>query len=308
MIVLDGSWQRWEPPQGPSAVTIGVFDGLHLGHRALLAEMVPSMTRTVLTFEPHPVEVLSPGTPPRLITTIEERIRLLSAAGVEVVGVLDLNEIKELAPEEFVSAILVDRFSVGQMVVGLDFRFGKDRTGDVDLLHRLGDRLGYAVTPVPIVDSGEQPVSSSRIRSLIEEGRVAEANRMLGSRFVVTSTVVEGDKRGREIGYPTANLRPPPRKLIPGHGVYACFASVGGRFHTAAVNVGVRPTFGGGELLIEAHLLDFAGDVYGEDMTVEFVEYLRPELDFDTVDALVAQIGADVSASRSILASAANRM
>lgn len=308
MIVLDGPWQGWDPPPGPAAVTIGVLDGVHLGHRALLGEMIPSMTRTVLTFEPHPVEVLRPGTPPRLITTLEERIRLLDDVGVEVVGVLDLNEIKEQAPEEFVTGILVDRFSVGQLVVGLDFRFGKDRAGDVDLLFGLGDRHGFTVTAFPIVDAGEHPVSSSRIRALIEEGRITEANRLLGSRFRVAATVVDGDKRGREIGFPTANLRPPPRKLIPGHGVYACFAEVGGQRHHAAVNVGIRPTFGGGEVLIEAYLLDFEGDLYGEEMIVEFVQYLRPELDFDSVDALVEQIGADVSASRSILVAAGERL
>lgn len=308
MIVLDGPWQGWDPPPGPAAMTIGVLDGVHIGHRALLAEMDPSMVRTVLTFEPHPVEVLRPGIPRLLITTLEERIRLLDDVAVEVVGVLDLNEIREQAPEEFVTGILVDRFSAGQLVVGVDFRFGRDRAGDVDLLLRLGDRHGFTVTPVPILDAGEHPVSSSRIRALIEEGRITEANRLLGSRFRVSATVVDGDKRGREIGFPTANLRPPSRKLIPGHGVYACFAEVDGQRHDAAVNVGIRPTFGGGEVLIEAYLLDFEGDLYGEELTVEFVQYLRPELDFDSVDALVEQMGSDVSASRSILESAGERL
>lgn len=308
MMILDGPWQGWEPPPGSATVTVGVLDGVHLGHRALLAEMSPSLSRTVLTFEPHPVEVLRPGTPPRLITTLDERVGLLDGLGIEVVGVLDLRVIKELEPEEFVTGILVDRLSVSQLVTGVDFRFGKDRGGDVDLLARLGDRLGFAVIPVPIVSTGADPISSSRIRSLIEEGRVAEANRLLGSRFAVANTVVGGDKRGREIGFPTANLRPPPRKLIPSHGVYACFAGLGEVRHPAAVNVGVRPTFGGGDVLIEAYLLDFEGDLYDQEIRVEFVEYLRPELAFDSVDALIEQMAEDVSATRSILDAAGDRM
>lgn len=289
-------------------MTIGVLDGVHRGHRALLAHLNQGLVRVVLTFDPHPLEILRPGTPPRLITTIGERIDLLGVAGADVVGVLDLSEIKEQAPEQFVSDVLVGKVNAEHVVVGADFRFGKDRAGDVELLKRTGKEHGFAVEPIELVEDLGAPISSSRIRGLIESGHVDEAADLLGSRFTLTNTVVDGDKRGRDIGFPTANLQPPQRKLIPATGVYACFVRVRGEVHPAAVNVGVRPTFGGEELLIEAFILDFSGDIYGEPLTVEFVEYLRPELRFDDVEALVAQMGEDVSRSRDILAATTSQM
>lgn len=301
MIVLEGPWEGWDGVDGPSSVTIGVLDGVHLGHRALLSRLDDSMARTVLTFDPHPVEVLRPGTPPRLITTIDERIPLLEATGVDCVGVLDLAAIKDQPPEVFVEGVLVDKLEVGHLVVGEDFRFGKDRAGDVDLLVGLGPKLGFEVETIDLVHNGESPVSSSRIRGLIETGQVALAADLLGFWFRVSNTVIGGDSRGREIGFPTANIRPPKRKVIPAHGVYSCYATIDGRRHHAAVNVGVRPTFGGGDLLIEAFLLDFDEDIYGREMTLEFVEYTRPELRFPGVDELVAQIEDDVERTREVL-------
>jgi riboflavin kinase/FMN adenylyltransferase len=289
-------------------VTIGVLDGVHVGHRTLISRLDRSLMPTVLTFDPHPVEVLRPGTQPRLITTIGERVTLLDDVGIECVGVLDLAQIKEQTPEEFVEGVLAGKLAAGQLVVGADFRFGKDRSGDAELLTRLGPGLGFDVTTIELVAEGESTVSSSRIRGLIESGDVAGAAMLLGSWFEVTNVVIDGDKRGREIGFPTANLRPPARKVVPAIGVYACFATVAGERHEAAVNVGVRPTFGGGELLIEAHILDFDADIYGRDTTVEFVEYLRPELAFDAVDDLVSQMRSDVSRSREILDGARARM
>jgi riboflavin kinase/FMN adenylyltransferase len=308
MILLDGSWRDWPAATDQSSVTIGVLDGVHLGHRALLGRLDDSMTRTVLTFDPHPVEVLRPGTPPRLITTIGERIVLLDGSGVECVGVLDLAEIKDQAPREFVEGVLIEKLRVGHLVVGEDFRFGKDRSGDVEMLAALGLELGFAVETMNLVADSEAAVSSSRIRGLIEAGRVSAASALLDSWFTVTNTVIDGDKRGREIGFPTANMRPPDRKVLPARGVYSCFATVDGVRHDAAVNVGVRPTFGGGELLIEAFILDFSEDIYGADLTLEFVEFTRPELEFSGVDALVAQMERDVAESRSVLDRARSRI
>lgn len=308
MKTLCTPWQEWPGAAGPSSVTIGVLDGVHVGHRALLSRLDTTMTPTVLTFDPHPVEVLRPGTPPRLITNIDERIDLLAEAGVEQVGVLDLAEIKELGPQEFVERVLVDKMSTGHLAVGRDFKFGRDRSGDVELLESLGSSLGFQVDAIDLVDDGADPVSSSRIRRLIEEGDVAAAARLLGSRFRVTNHVVDGDKRGRDIGFPTANLHPPHRKVIPAKGIYACFVLIEGSRHDAAVSVGVRPTFGGGQLLIEAYILDFDGDIYGDEMTVEFVEYTRPELAFEGVDDLVAQMEEDVSETREILETARSRI
>jgi riboflavin kinase/FMN adenylyltransferase len=306
--LLEGPWPAWEPVGVPSSVTIGVLDGVHLGHRELLSRLDGSMTPTVLTFEPHPVEVLRPGTPPRLITTIGERLALFDDAGVEMAGVLDLAEIKDLSPEAFVDGVLVDKLNAGRLVVGEDFRFGKDRAGDVGLLHGLGAALGFEVVTIELLGAGDSPVSSSRIRQLIESGDVAGAAELLGSRFTVTNTVIGGDKRGREIGYPTANIRPPERKVVPANGIYACFAMVEGTRHDAAVSVGVRPTFGGGELLIEAYVLDFDQEIYGSEMTLEFVEFTRPELKFESVADLVAQMDKDVTEARVILSRARSRI
>lgn len=301
MRVLDGPWMSWTPVGDRSSLTIGVLDGVHVGHRALLSRLDASMTRTVLTFEPHPIEVLLPGTRPRLITTIDERVDLLGRAGIDRVGILDLAEIKELGPGEFIRGVLVDKLNIGHLVVGRDFRFGKDRSGDVELLARLGGDLGFEVDTIDLIATESGPVSSSRIRDLIESGEVRAAADLLGSRFRVTNQVIDGDKRGRDIGFPTANIRPPDRKVVPATGIYACHVLVGSTWREAAVSVGVRPTFGGGELVIEAYILDFEGDIYGSEITVEFVEYTRPELEFDGVEALVTRMREDVSDIRSIL-------
>lgn len=308
MMVFDGPWQGWSGTVDRSSVTIGVLDGVHLGHRALLDHLDSRMTRTVLTFDPHPVEVLRPGTPPRLITTIEERIGLLGKAGVESVGVLDLADIKEQRPEEFVELVLVDKLRVGHLVVGEDFRFGKDRSGDVALLVRLSQEIGFDLQIIPLVSDDVAPISSSRIRSLIEAGEVSAASSLLGTWFTVSNTVIDGDKRGRDLGFPTANIRPPQRKVVPGTGVYSCFASVRGIRHDAAVNVGFRPTFGGDELLIEAYILDFEEDIYGEDLSLEFVEFTRPEVKFSGVDDLASRITEDVAESRTVLEKVRTRM
>ncbi len=308
MKVMRGSWQQWDPPDGRASITIGVLDGVHIGHRALLSRLDDSLVRTVLTFDPHPIQVLRPGTPPRLITTIDERVDLFESVGVESVGVLDLAEIKEMSPDEFVTDILVGKVGTEHLVTGKDFRFGRDRVGDVDLLVGMAAKQGFTVEPIELVADDGAAVSSSRIRHLIESGRVASASALLGSRFSVTNTVVHGDKRGRGIGFPTANIEPPSEKVVPGTGVYACFARLGGEEYDAAVNVGVRPTFGGGELVIEAYLLGFDDDVYGQELTLSFVDYIRPELKFDEVGQLVTQMHRDVSTTRGILEGAQTRI
>lgn len=304
MTVLRGPFEDWESQSPPNAVTVGVFDGVHVGHRVILDRLQsrphPSI---VVTFDPHPAEVLSPGTNPRLITTIDERIALLDVAAIDTVAVLDLAEIRYLEPEEFVTRVLVSRLGVGYLVVGADFRFGRDRAGDCEFLIEAGAREGFEVDVVELVQSGGV-VSSSRIRRLIEEGDVAGAAGLLGSRYRLSNVVVGGERRGRDLGFPTANLKPPERKVLPGHGIYSAWAHLEGETHPAAVNVGVRPTFGGSELLIEANILDFDREIYGSILTLEFVERLRPELEFDTVDSLVNAMKADVAQVRRSLETA----
>ena len=303
MKLITGNVLDWEAPDSPSAVTIGVLDGVHLGHRALVESLGTRYVPTVVTFDPHPVEVLHPGTNPRLLTNVEERIEKLESCGVERVAVLDLADVREYSPERFVSSVLVEKLRVGRLVVGTDFRFGRGRSGDADSLAKMADSHGFEFETIGLVGDGDAVFSSSRIRSLIEVGDVRSAAELLGSRFSISNTVVSGERRGREIGYPTANMRTPARKVVPATGIYAAFVDVRGERHGAAVNVGVRPTFGGGELLIEPYILDFDEEIYGEELRVEFVDYLRPEAKFDSVDALVAAMTADVAASRRILAS-----
>jgi riboflavin kinase/FMN adenylyltransferase len=300
--ILAGPLAGWTPQTGDNAVTIGVFDGVHIGHRSIIEQLESSGDpATVLTFDPHPAEVLSPGRHPRLITTIEERAELLERAGVDTMGVLDLNEIRHFEPDRFVGDVLVGKLGVDCLVVGSDFHFGKDRSGDVAYLRRAGEQLGFDVVAADLVESGGDVVSSTRIRAAIEAGEVGAAAAMLGSRFQLSNEVLHGEKRGRDLGFPTANLRPPERKVIPGRGIYAVFARFEGERLPAAVSVGVRPTFGGGELLIEAFVLDFEGDLYGKTMTIEFVERLRPELEFENVGALIARMSDDVEDVRRIL-------
>lgn len=302
MRVLKGSYQSWEPSETPTALTLGVFDGVHLGHRQLLSRAFEhDGTPAVITFDPHPVEVLAPGTSPRLITVIDERLEILEGLGAEIVAVLNLAEVRDFRPEQFVSEILVGKLNVSMLTIGEDFQFGKDRAGDVRFLSEAGEQGGFGVDVVGMVAEGGQTVSSSRIRSLIEVGSVSDAAALLGSRYRVTAPVIDGDKRGRDIGYPTANLRPVERKVTPGNGVYATVTRVDGTDHMSATNVGTRPTFGGGERLIEAHILEFDGDLYGEEITVEFVERLRPELEFKSVAELLEHMEEDVERSRKIL-------
>jgi riboflavin kinase/FMN adenylyltransferase len=299
--VLSGPWRDWEPLEARTSLTIGVLDGVHLGHRELISHLDRDLTPTVLTFDPHPVEVLAPGTAPRLLTTTDERVELLGRLGVAQVGVLHLAEIKGLEPSEFVEEILVGKMGIAHLVAGHDFRFGRNRSGAVDMLGHLAETHGFELEVIAPIGDEEGQISSTRIRALLEAGRPEAAARLLDSWYQITNEVMEGDRRGADLGYPTINLRPPPRKLVPATGVYACFARIGEQVHQAAVNVGVRPTFDGGELLIEAYLLDFDRIVYGEQATIEFVAYLRPEVEFDEVGALVEQMGEDVQETRRAL-------
>jgi riboflavin kinase / FMN adenylyltransferase len=294
----------------PSAVAIGVFDGVHLGHRIVLAELVEealarSLVPVALTFDPHPLEFLAPDRAPRLLTDIDRRAELLGRCGVEVVGVLPFLQIRDLAPEAFAVEVLAGRLEARVVAVGADFRFGYGRSGDVDALRALGDRLGFEVEPVELVGHSDgEVVSSSRIRAMLEEGRVAEAARLLGEPFQIRGPVVHGDSRGRGIGFPTANLHVPERMALPGNGVYAARARLGDQTHRSVVNIGVRPTFGQTQRVVEAHLLDVDLDLYGSVLSLGFVDRLRDERRFAGVDELVAQIARDVEAGRQVLADA----
>ncbi len=296
MRVLRGHPEDWRGvAEAGSAVTIGVFDGVHLGHRRVLSALRDGANElVVVTFDRHPLEVVAPEAAPKLLTSLSQRIDLFDELGVDLVAVLPFAEVRGLSPNDFVKQVVVDAFSARVLAVGTDFRFGRDRTGDVELLQRLADTYAFELRPVRLLEGEGQPVSSTAIRIMVASGRVEEATLALGRPFELRGIVTHGDDRGKALGVPTANLDVDPSHVVPGHGVYAALAVEGETIHRAAVNVGVRPTFGEGGEVVEVHLLDFEGDLYDEELAVRFVARIRDEQAFETVEALVTQLQADL--------------
>lgn len=307
MEVLIGADARPKTP-GPTVVTIGVFDGVHRGHAMLFGTvLVRAKARgaapVIVTFDPHPMEVIAPDRAPCVLTTLSQRLELFEEQGFAVAVVLTFDE--ELAshtPEEFVRATLVDELQVAGVIVGTDFRFGHGRAGDVSTLAELGTRFGFEAEAIGLLADGGNRISSSDIRRLVSEGRVDDAAALLGRAYRLAGVVVRGDARGRKLGFPTANLGPHPRSCLPGNGVYAGWWVREGTRLPGVINVGVRPTFGPSDRpLTEIHVLDFEGDLYGAEGEVEFTHYLRPEQRFEGVDALVEQVRRDADEARRLL-------
>ena len=298
----------------PCAVTIGAYDGVHLGHRQVIDRVRREaqdlgVASAVVTFDQHPAAVVRPDSAPRLLTDLDQKIDLLGQTGVDYVLVVRFDEERaEESPQDFVREVLVGCLSTRAVVVGHDFHFGYKRRGNVALLQEMGAELGFDVTGVTLVTDGPggQPISSTRIRLLLAEGRVLEAAELLGRPYQVRGLVIPGDERGRLLGYPTANLSLPSMIALPGDGVYAgWYIRPDGSRLAAALSLGRRPTFyrdGDEETsLLEAHVLDFSGDLYGEAARVEFADKIRGQVRFDDVEALVEQMGRDVEESRLIL-------
>jgi len=269
-------------------VAVGTFDGVHLGHREVIRG-----SDTVLTFHPHPLEVIHPEATPKLLDAFPIKRDLIASLGVDELVVIPFDrEFASRTHEQFVDSVLIDRLAATHVSVGENFRFGRRALGDVDYLR---SRPEFETRVVSLVEVEGETVSSSHVRALVAAGEVDVAARFLGAPFMLEGVVVEGDRRGRSLGMPTANLVPDDRLVIPGHGVYA--ATVDG--HPAAVSIGVRPTFETGRgILVEAHLIDFEGDLYGETVRIAFLERLRGERRFASVEALVEQMGADVERAR----------
>lgn len=304
MNVLD---EGWIPP-GPSGVAVGVFDGVHKGHAAVIGTLVDRCRSEgwqtgVMSFDPHPVSVLAPEHAPALLTTVERRVELLHELGVDWVGFLDLRQIREMLPGQFAEEILVDRGQARLVSVGSDFRFGRDRAGDVVTLEKEGNRLGFEVAAIDLVADSSGVVSSTRIRSLLAQGDVTAAASLLGRPHRLSGEVIRGEARGRELGFPTANLAIPEGLAVPADGIYAVRVA-GGVEGIGVASLGVRPTFGpSGERLLETFVFDFAGDLYGRTLHVDFVARLRGEERFDSVEALVRQMEDDARQAREILSS-----
>ena len=291
---------------GPSVVALGAFDGIHLGHRAILGEAVAhaqarGVPGVVCTFDRHPMEVLQPDRAPLPITTLEERLDLIAETGADLTLVLAFTPaLAAIEPETFVRDVLVGRLHAREVVVGFNHTFGRAARGDAKLLQTLGGALGFEIHVVPPLQVDGVAVSSSEIRTALKVGDVGQAARYLGRPYSIGGRVTRGAGRGRTLGFPTANLDPDRPLLVP-TGVYACRAEIDAALHPAVVNVGVRPTFGETSLAIEAYLMDFAGDLYDRPLRLHFVAHLRGEQKFAGVDALRAQIGRDVESARARL-------
>ena len=296
--------------RGPSAVTIGTFDGVHLGHRALLRATLETASQRdlgalALTWDRHPAMTLRPEVAPPLLTSTERRLELLAEGGGIEVAVLPFDQVlSRLSPEDFATEILARRLNARAVIVGRGWRFGHRARGDVATLQDLGTRLGFDVLPQPLTEARGGPVSSTRIRAEIASGNMDDAGALLGRRWDFDGTVIHGDKRGAGLGYPTANLLLDPALARPARGIYAGRAQRNASTHPAAVSVGVNPQFGGepgrSPVRIEAYLLDFEGDLYGEVLRVELHAKLRDERAFDSVDQLVRQMDRDVAATRAL--------
>ena len=302
---------------GHCVVTIGVFDGIHRGHQSIIAEAVRiaaqrGVPSVLITFVPHPSEVVRPGSHPPVLTSIVRRAELVEELGVDVFCALPFTlEFSKMAPDEFVHHALVDRLHASAVVVGENFRFGHKAAGDVALLAKLGQTFGFTAHGIPLLKEGDTPLSATYIRSCVTAGDMVTAARVLGRPHRVDGVVERGDQRGRELGFPTANLRTDPWTAIPADGVYAGRVVrldewgrtlPGPPLGTAAISIGTNPTFEVRQRRLEAYILDFTGDLYGATLGIEFIERLRGMEKFDSVEALIDQMHADVERTRAVMA------
>jgi len=284
-------------------LTIGVFDGVHIGHRAVLdrlaAQRKPGLIVGALTFVQHPQEFLHPGEGPKVLTTVDEKINLLDSCGLDVLFLLTFDErIQRLAPETFLDDVLLRRLRTRRIVVGENWRFGKERAGDVAFASSFLKPKGCSVESADLLESGGEKVSSSRIRELISSRRFAEADELLGSAYTLRGVVSGGEGRGHLLGFPTANLSTAPEKLVPPPGVYGATARHDGADREAVVSIGDKPTFGGAHNVVEVYVLDFRRSIYGEQMGLREWNFVRDQVRYDGPAQLIEQMRRDVAAVR----------
>ena len=296
----------------PTIVTIGSFDGLHIGHHELVRDIVAEARRTgrasaLVTFHPHPRAVLRPWLSPKVLTTPGEKAVLLARWGLDIMVLLSFTpEMARMPAADFIR-LLVERLHMAELWIGPDFALGRGREGDVPALRQMGQQWGFSVHLAEPVKVSGRIVSSTWVRELLAAGQVADARHLLGRPYSVAGEVVSGDRRGRCLGFPTANLAVRPERALPPDGVYAVYALIGDRRLPAVANIGERPSFSTGRRAIEVHILDYRGDLYGRDLVIEFVRRLRPERRFEDVCELIRQIDSDVQRARSIFAAEEER-
>jgi riboflavin kinase/FMN adenylyltransferase len=300
---IDGTPSGW----GRCVVTIGVFDGVHRGHQALIGRALSrardlGLPLVVVTFDPHPSEVVRPGSHPPVLTPVWRKAELVESLGVDAFCVLPFTtEFSRLHADEFVHVVLVERLHAAAVVVGENFRFGHKAAGDLALLRTLGSRFGFSTEGVGMLRDDDVTLSSTFVRSSIDAGDVGQAAKALGRPHRIDGIVVRGEGRGRQLGFPTANVRTDRHVAIPADGIYAGWAVLHRKRLPAAISVGTNPTFEGKQRTVEAYILDFDEDIYGVELGVEFVGRLRGMVKFDSVEALVEQMGRDVEQARDLL-------
>ncbi|MCI0848954.1 MAG: bifunctional riboflavin kinase/FAD synthetase [Chloroflexi bacterium] len=292
-------------PGKETVVTIGVFDGVHQGHRHLLRQVVQlagdRYVPTVITFSNRPVTVLRPGTEPSYLTTLDQRVDLIKQQGIELVVCLEFTlELAQVTAADF-AKLLAESLNMKGLVLGPDSAVGKDRQGDLAFMQQQGEQLGFWARSVEPFEIEGQPVKSRRIRDAVSNGNMAVCPELLGRNHLLFGVVVLGDQRGRTLGFPTANLEVDPQLLLPGDGIYATWAIIDGERHQSATSIGVRPTFGLSNRLVEVFVMDFSDDIYGKTIGVEFIKKVRDQEKFDGLDELVKQINQDVDDCRQVL-------
>ncbi len=305
MIIYQGDPSGWEPPPHGAAVAIGVFDGVHLGHRCVLEALDgcdQQLARTAMTFGTHPAAILAPDRDPTRLSTLGRRFELFADAGIQRVAVLDFDErMRDMAPDVFVDRYLVDGLDARFVAVGEGFRFGRGAAGTTDTLAELGTHHRFAVDVVAIESHGESEIRSTTIREQLERGDVIEAATMLGRPYELEGIVVPGDGRGRQLGVPTANISFPAVLTVPKPGVYVVMAVIDGELRPAVANLGTRPTFDGTQQVLEVHVLDLDRNLYGKQIRIQFVERIRDELRFSSIEDLLVQIRADIATATTVL-------
>lgn len=280
-------------------LSLGMFDGVHLGHVSIINQLKEiaqkyDLETAILTFWPHPRKVFNPNDELHLLNTLEEKIALLEKAGIEVVFLQEFDEnFRNLTGEEFIEQILVEKLNVKHVIIGYDHVFGKNKSGNFDLLQQLSEKLGYDVAQLKAVKEGDFNISSTKIRNCLGNGNIIGANKMLGYHYSVSGKVVDGKKLGRTIGYPTANLEINELKLLPKKGAYIVEVSVKNKFYKGMLSIGTNPTVNGEKLTVEVYILDFNEDIYGEEITVKFRDFLHEEIKFESLEKLIERLDED---------------